>query len=593
MAIFSKASLETLKNRVDLVDVLSSHIELKKSGAAYKALCPFHDEKSPSFTIQKGDTHYHCFGCGAHGDAIQFLMNYLKLSFNDAVRVLAEKFHVTLEMIEGQDEPKGPPKAKLKEALFEASRFYHFYLLHTAEGHKVLEYLYRRGLNLDFVIHFMVGLAPENPSALTKYLEAKGFDQEILLTAGLLNLGQDGKVREFFLDRITFPIQDATGAVIGFSARKFKEETFGGKYINTKETPLFKKSHVLFGLNHSRRQIAKLRQALIVEGQIDALRLIQEGVNITVAGQGTAFGEGHVKELLNLGVNLVYLALDSDLAGVEATFKIGNFFQEKGVDVKVLELPEGMDPDSYLKEYDAESFLKLMQNGIDYLAFLVKYHSRRINVQSPAGKNELVQTIVKQIRTWEHPLMVEESLRRLAYLTHVREEMVGAIQDHQPNIYLKAASPIGLETIDKDLILETDFIRWLHLLGPTDPTVLELTKTYMTADEFHVPICQKTFIQLMQNFEEGKETDLLTLMIQIDDLKREDLITHLTTKKVNIDRGKMHFLETIQAILDRNWMLQREEIKMRIQSGSLSDDEALLLAAKFNHLKRREVHSST
>jgi len=586
MAIFSKESLETLRGKVDLVEVLTPHVEFKRTGAAYKALCPFHDEKSPSFTIQKGDTHYHCFGCGAHGDAIQFLMAHLKLSFNDAVESLAERFHVILEKTEGSDEPKGPPKGKIKEALLEACRYYHFNLLHTPDGHHVLKYLFKRGLNMDFIHHFMIGLSPIT-YGFQKYMQVKGFSSEILHAAGLLSLGNDGRYRDFFIDRITFPILDATGAIIGFSARKYKEETYGGKYVNTSETTLFKKSRVLFGLNYSRRRIAKLRIAMIVEGQIDALRLVQEGFNITVAGQGTAFGEGHVKELMNLGVNLVYLALDSDLAGLEATSKIGDFFQKQGVEVRVVQLPNGMDPDSYLQQYGASEFLKLMEESIDYLLFQVKHLSKNLNVDSPAGKNELIHLIAKQIRSWDHPVMVQESLRRLASLTQVKEEMVGAMQDHVPNIYLKNQT-VGLQTIDANQILETDFLRWLHLMWDQNPKFVLLAKKNLSLDQFHDPICRKIYETLMNNLETKQPSDLVSLMIQMNDPLAQQLLSQLNAKKVNKDRAETQYIETIQAILDRNWMMQREEVKMKIQSGQCTDDQALLLAKVFNNLKRRQ-----
>lgn len=350
MAIYTKESLDTLRQKVDLVDVLSSHIELKKAGASYKALCPFHDEKSPSFMVQRGDTHYHCFGCGAHGDAITFLMMYLKMGFGDAVESLAERFSVRLEVVEGGPERKGPSKAALKEALEAACRFYHMILLHTHEGHEALKYLHGRSIDLDFIRQFHIGLAPKTPGLFRKTMHALGFQDALLQEAGLLADGREGRLRDFFYDRITFPIRDAAGAVIGFSARKYKEETFGGKYVNTSETALFKKSRVLFGLNYSRRRIAKERKALIVEGQIDALRLIQAGFNITVAGQGTAFGEGHARELVALGIQDVFLALDADDAGQEATKKIGNMFQKNGVGVRVVKMPFGSDPDAFLRE---------------------------------------------------------------------------------------------------------------------------------------------------------------------------------------------------------------------------------------------------
>jgi DNA primase len=352
--MFTKESLELLRQRIDLAEVLSAHLSLQRSGAAYKALCPFHEEKTPSFVVQKGDTHYHCFGCGAHGDAIAFLMTHVKMGFTEAVESLAERFQVTLEKSEEPQGERGPSKAQLKNALELASDLYHHLLLHSAEGQVALRYLYERGLDLEFIRQFQVGYAPRMPHLLMQYLNSHQIDERIQESAGLVSITQTGRRRDFFSDRITFPIRDALGAVIGFSARKFKEETFGGKYINTSETPLFKKSRVLFGLSYSRARIAKEAKAIIVEGQIDCLRLIHSGFNYAVAGQGTAFGEEHVKELVQLGVKRVYLALDGDHAGQEAASKIGNFFQKRGVDVLVVSLPDGTDPDSVLTERGPE-----------------------------------------------------------------------------------------------------------------------------------------------------------------------------------------------------------------------------------------------
>src|SRR3990167_1100019 len=235
MGTFSRESLELLRSRIDLVEVLNPYVKLQRAGAAYKALCPFHDERTPSFVIQKGDSHYHCFGCGAHGDAIQFLMTHLRMSFLEAVENLAEKFHVQLEEVEGDNKPKGPPKTALQDALERACRFYQFALLHTLEGHAALDYLYSRGIDLDFINTFQIGLAPRAPGLFLKVMWEQKVSNAVLEEAGLFSKG-----REFFSDRITIPIRDAAGSVIGFSARKYRPDTFGGKYINTSETPLLK-----------------------------------------------------------------------------------------------------------------------------------------------------------------------------------------------------------------------------------------------------------------------------------------------------------------------------------------------------------------
>lgn len=593
MSFFNKESLETLRQRVDLVDVLSSHIELKRSGASYKGLCPFHDEKSPSFIVQKGDTHYHCFGCGAHGDAIQFLMAHQKMSFLEAVESLAQRFQVHLEKVEGAAEKKGPNKAHMKEALDTACRFYHFYLLHTAEGHEALKYLYARGIDLEFIRQFQLGLAPKEAGPFRKAMQTKGIQEDILAAAGLLAPGKNGGWREFFQDRILFPIHHHTGNVIGFSGRKYKEETFGGKYVNTPETDLFKKSRVLFGLNYCRRRIAKERKAIIVEGQIDALRLIQTGFSITVAGQGTAFGENHVKELVALGIQHAYLAMDADNAGQEAAYKIGNLFQKEGVEARIVHLPAGSDPDSFLMEKGPEAFLELLEKSQDYLSFMIKQLSRHLNIDSPAGKNELVHIVTKQVREWDHPVMVHETLRKLAHMLKVPEEMIGVGQDPLPNVYIKRSASIGTQTIDPDRILETDLLRWLLLLGQGETRVIELAQANLKAEDFRVPICRKIYTIYLDNVENQRPYDLLSLAIDLDDAEGQFVLSDLLQKKINKDKSEAQMIETIQKMLDRNWMQKREEIKIRIQSGHCSEEEVLQLVKEFGELKRIKPNLST
>lgn len=582
MPIFSKESLETLRQRIDLVDVLSAHMDLKRTGAAYKGLCPFHDEKTPSFTVQKGDSHYHCFGCGAHGDSINFLMSHLKMSFSDAVESLAQRFNIPMQFVEFSQENKGPNKGILKEALNTACDFYQLMLLHTQEGHQALQYLFKRGIDIEFIRRFRIGLAPEAGGMLRKTLQGK-FSEEVMTEAGLTS---SAGWRDFFQDRITFPICDATGAVIGFSARKYKEETYGGKYINTSETPLFKKSKVLFGLHHSRRRIAKERKAIIVEGQIDALRLIASGFNITVAGQGTAFGESHAKELIALGLNEIYLALDSDEAGKQAAYKIGDFFQKEGIETKVVAMPPGDDPDSFLRENGPEAFRELMESSIDYLTFVVKHFSQKMNVESPAGKNELVQLLTKQIRNWEQPLMVHESLRKLASLLKVPETMLGVGQDYMPNIYVKKSGNIGLQTIDPDKILESDFLRWLLLAGHSFSNFIEIAKLNVKPEDFRSEVCKRLYEAYLKSHEEKQACDLLDLAIHMQDEEGQELISEIHQKKINMDRAEELFVETIQKILDRNWMEASETIRNKIQSAQCTDDEALELVKKFDDLKR-------
>lgn len=586
MAFFTKASLETLRQRIDLVELLNVHIDLKRAGSSYKALCPFHDEKTPSFVVQRGDSHYHCYGCGAHGDAIEFLMSYQRMSFMDAVETLAQMFHVHLEREEGSDKQKGPDRGLMRKALEEACRFYQFFLLHTKEGHQALQYLYSRGLDLNFIHQFRLGLAPGAAGIFRKYMGQQKWSHEILETAGLISASRNGGWRDFFYDRITFPILNTAGHVIGFSARKYKEQTFGGKYVNSLETPLFKKSRILYGLNFCRRRIAKERKAIIVEGQIDALRLIQSGLNLTVAGQGTAFGEGQVRELMNLGVQTVYLALDADEAGKEAARKIGHLFQKESIEVYVASLPFGSDPDSILKERGPNNFIKILEESVDYLTFLVDYLSRDVDLNSPAGKNDLSQQITKQVREWDSPLMVHESLRKLAYLLNVPEETLGVGSESIRNFYIKKTASVGRAQVDPNRVLESDFLRWVLRLGEKNPRIVEAASLNLKEEDLVVPVCQKIYSTYMQAYQKEESLDLLSLAIELDDKEAQDFLSEVLLKKINLEKAEEHFYETVQKILDRNLILQREEIKRKIQQGRCSDEEALELAKQFAELKR-------
>lgn len=579
MPLYTKQSLELLRQKVDLVEVLSGHLQMHRSGAAFKALCPFHEEKTPSFIVQKGDTHYHCFGCGAHGDAIAFLMGHLKMSFIEAIESLADRFQVNLEREEKGESRKGPNKAELKSVLEYAHAFYHRFLLHTEEGHAALKYLYERGIDLNFVKQFEVGYAPPG-DLLQPFLKGYGISPELMFETGLLS----SRGRDFFADRITFPIRDAHGAVIGFSARKFKEETFGGKYINTPETPLFKKSHVLFGLSYSRQRIIKDRKAIVVEGQIDALRLIYSGFNYTVAGQGTAFGEDHAHELIQLGINHAFLALDGDTAGREAAVKIGHLFQKKGIEVSVLSLPEKSDPDSFIKEKGPEAFQKLLDSAQAYLPFLYSHLSKSLDLSSPSQKNELVESIVKRIQSWEHPVMKHESMKKLSEISQVPETLIRS-DVVQPVV--KRRDRLQIDQVDGDRILETDLIRWLYLAGETNERLVKMARLNVQENHLRVPVCRRLFSLYFEFITQQKKCDLFTLGIELQSDEEQAFLAELMDKKINLQRAEAGLSEAIRQILIRNWMEKGEAIRQKIQSGASSEEELLQLAKEFDEIKKQ------
>ncbi|MBS0628095.1 MAG: DNA primase [Verrucomicrobia bacterium] len=580
MALYSKESLEALRQRIDLVDVVSSYVKMQRSGSSYKGLCPFHDEKTPSFLIHKGDTHYHCFGSGAHGDSIAFLMNYAKMTFVDSLEFLSERFQVPLEKT--KEEEKGPNKGRLKQVLERACLWYQFFLIHTEEGHEALNYLYARGLSLKFIRTFEIGYAPKLGGVLHRLLKEEGFSDEEMFQAGLIRQGSSGRCKDFFSERIAFPIKDRMGAVIGFSARKFKEETFGGKYINTAETMLFKKSHVLFGFCYSRQTIAKTRKALIVEGQIDALRLIDSGFDFTVAGQGTAFGEGHAKELLQLGVTKVYLALDGDKAGAEATIKIGDLFQSKGVEVIVVSLTDGLDPDAFLRSYGKEAFETLLSQGLDYLTFYYRYLSKGQDLSSPSQKNNIIETIAQKVRLWEQPVMVYESLKKLASMAGVPEDAVKIGEAPKP---LVRKESLIKPLVDPDKRLETDLLRWMMLSEEKSEAVFRIVNKNITLNHFKVESCSRLF-SAYQSLEPEERKDLLPLASLLETPGEQELLQELLQRKVNVLKAEEGVIETVKKMLTRSWMELGDEILKKMQDAPTLE-EAMELSKQFDELKKQ------
>lgn len=580
MAILTQACLENLKQKVDLVDLLSSYVELKKTGAYHRGLCPFHNENSPSFIVQAGSSHYHCFGCQAHGDAIAFLMQHQQLSFTEAVECLAERYQVSLEYDSSKE--LGYDKSRLLDVLATANRYFHKYLLESEEGNEALDYLQKRALDLNFLKTFEIGLAPKNGSLFLKEMHDQKISSKELKEVGLLHEGGSS----FFFDRIMFPIRDARGSVIAFSARLYKEGTRGGKYINSKETYLFKKSHVLFGLNYSRMRLAKGKKALLVEGQIDALKLIASGLNATVAPLGTALTESHVDKLTQLGIESAYLAFDSDQAGLNAAIKTGNLLQKKGISTFVILMPENEDPDSILRERGVEGFRELLKTKKDYLSFLLEISSKRTDLNDPANKSRIVEKIAEEIKKWEHPVLVHESLKRLAQLTSIPESTLGIEGFHVPHIYSQQKRSKASNAFTPDQYLEADLLVWLLQSDLESKKSLKIAEQNLSLEDFQDPCCHKIYRTLIEAISKEGPIDTISLLIHLPDEKTQKLLTSLLERRINTEKFEALFVEAIQRLLDRSWMKKRESIKVKIQSGTLSDQDAIELAKQFDLIQK-------
>ncbi len=363
MARIKETSVREVVAAADMVEVVSGRTSLRKAGARYSGRCPFHEERTPSFSVNPADKLYHCFGCGKGGDVITFVRETENLDFAEAVEWLAERFRVNLEYEETspQLEESRKRRDRLHAVLEQAASFYERHLWETAAGAPVRDYLTSRGLGEAVCREFRLGLSPG--SGLAQKAQQKGFTRDELRGAGLTN----ARGSDYFPQRLMFPLADARGRVVGFQARKLHEDDpLKGKYVNSPEGELFHKSAILYGLNLARTAIAKQERAVVVEGNTDVIALRQAGFEPVVASMGTALTDRQLKELQRLS-RRIYLCFDSDAAGEEATLRGMELATTLGFDVRVVTLPRGQDP------ADApEGFEKRLVGAESYVFYRVR-----------------------------------------------------------------------------------------------------------------------------------------------------------------------------------------------------------------------------
>ncbi len=370
MSTVPESTIEEIKARIDLEDLISSYgIQMRRSGSSAMACCPFHNEKTPSFSINSSRGFYHCFGCGESGDAIKFVMKYEGLEFMDAVKKLAEQCGVK---IEEREDPEAGRRKRLLALMAELAQFYHRCLGKMLEAAPAREYLVRRDLNEKVQDDFLIGYAPNGIVPIRKWAEKYGYTMEELEAAGVVKRpdkpGDLGYHR--FGGRLMFSIKDRQGRVVAFSGRQLVENKNSGKYVNSPETAIFKKSSVLFGFDRAAAEIAKAphREAIVCEGQIDAIRLHISGFPVAVASQGTAFTETHAKMLKRVA-DAVVLVFDDDAAGHKATVRTAAMLLAAEIPVRVVSLPGGDDPDSFLRTKGADAFRKLLDAAESIVSF--------------------------------------------------------------------------------------------------------------------------------------------------------------------------------------------------------------------------------
>ena len=377
--------IDELIARTDIVELISGHVSLKKKGREYMACCPFHNEKTPSFTVSPEKQFYHCFGCGAHGTALGFLMDYERLEFLEAVEVLAQRAGLEVP----RDANASPPQSHHKLLALLEKAHAHFRSCLRAEP-VATGYLKNRGLSGEVAARFGLGFAPDRFDSLLNALQGEASDAE-LLRSGLVKKNVRGKLYDCFRNRIMFAIRDRRGRVIGFGGRVMDDVV--PKYINSPETPVFHKGDVLYGMYEARKAKGAPRNLVVVEGYMDVLALAQHGIENTVATLGTATTSQHVQQLFRYTQEIIF-CFDGDRAGREAAWRAAEHtlpvFRD-GLEAKFLFLPQGEDPDSLIRARGKEIFLQYVQDSIPLSEFILDKLSRDSDVRTPAGKARLAQ----------------------------------------------------------------------------------------------------------------------------------------------------------------------------------------------------------
>ena len=433
-------SIEEVRRKTDIVDLISQYVTLKKSGRNFKALCPFHDEKTPSFMVSAERQIFKCFGCQEGGDAFAFLMKKEAMEFGEALRYLADKAGIELKQYQPTQNQKH--KEKLLAINHLASEYYHYLLNQHKSGTKAIQYLLKRGISKTSIKTFKLGFAPLTWEGLAKYLHnKKGYSLEELEAAGLSIKGEKG-FYDRFRGRVMFTLFDLRSRVVGFAGRVMEKDPKEAKYINTPETEIYHKSQVLYGLETTKEAIKKANKAVVVEGELDAISSYQAGVKNVVAIKGSALTEQQIDLLKRFTDNLA-LALDADAAGDAAARRGIELAEAAGMNIRVINLKYGKDPDE-CAQHSSRLWKDSVDQAVPIYDYLIASAKKRFGTDTPEGKRQISEEVARVLSTISNQVVKAHYIKKLAEVLDVGEAAVAAEVDRQAKgvVLGQPASPI-------------------------------------------------------------------------------------------------------------------------------------------------------
>lgn len=504
MPYYSDELVEEIRSGNDIVDVISGYVRLTKKGSTYFGLCPFHNEKTPSFSVSPNKQMYYCFGCGAGGNVITFLMEYENYTFPEALEVLANRIGIELPKQEMTAEQRkaSDKRTRLLEVNKEAAKYF-YTLLRSERGTRAHEYFRNRGLSEETIKKFGLGYSDKYSDDLYRYLRSKGYEDELLKDSGLISIDEKRGGHDKFWNRAMFPIMDVRGKVIGFGGRVMGDGE--PKYLNSPETMIFDKSRNLYGLNLART--TKKNQILLCEGYMDVIALHQAGFDNAVAALGTAFTVGHAN-LLRRYTKEVYLTFDSDGAGIRAAKRAIPILKEAGITAKVINMQPYKDPDEFIKALGAEAYEERIKNAESSFMFEIRIMEEDYDLKDPEGKAAFYNEIAKQLLQFSEELEREvyieavagkygmgfENLRKLVNKLGTQPELARQVRQQQKGTMPKEKrkKEDGMKQSQKLLLT------WLI----EEPGLYQRIREYIHPEDFTEEIYRKAAEILFRQYEE-------------------------------------------------------------------------------------------
>ncbi len=528
--------VEEVRMKNDIVDVISGYVRLQKKGANHFGLCPFHNEKSPSFSVSGSKQMYYCFGCGAGGNVFTFVMNYENYTFAEAVKMLADRAGVNLPELEYTEEMKKKEghRSRLLEVNKEAATYF-FYQLRSPRGEAGYRYLTGRALSKETMKKFGLGFAHVSGNDLVQYLRSKGYKDELIQEAGLAGFDEKYGMHDKFWNRVMFPIQDINHRVIGFGGRVMGDAK--PKYLNSPETMIFDKSRNLYGLNFART--SRQNNAILCEGYMDVIALNQAGFTQAVASLGTAFTSGQAN-LLKRYVREVLLAYDSDGAGVKAALRAIGILKETGLSGRVIRLEPYKDPDEFIKNLGTEAFQERLRQAENSFFFELRILERDYDLKDPESKTRFHREIAKKLCGFPEEVERENYIQAVAERYHIgfdnlrkltasyaaQTGLVSPVARPKSGLAQKRNTPEENRKKPQRLL-----ITWIT----EEPGIYPKIAKYITPEDFTEPLCRKVADRLFDGLSKGEYNPAAIISMFADEEEQREAAALFNTKLTELE----------------------------------------------------------